>query len=137
MMRGTVLVAALALVAAGCTNNNSTTPTTPSIPTTTDTKSGTVQVKGSDFQTFTVTTTGQVDVTLTAAGPPATIVMGLGVGQSGPGSCGLLPGASTQTAAGSSPQVSGIMTPATYCVMVYDVGNMTAPINYTVTVTHP
>ena len=137
MRRAGLVAVALAFAAAACTKNSDTASTTPSTPKTTDTKTGTVQVKGSDFQTFTVTTAGEVDVTLTAAGPPSTIVMGLGIGQTGSGSCSPLAGATQQTAAGSSPQVTGILTPATYCVTVFDVGNQTAPVSYTVTVAHP
>jgi hypothetical protein len=137
--RAACVLVLLALGAAACNNNSSSssTPTTPTVPTTTDTLSGTVQVKGSDFKPFTVTTAGEVDVTLTAAGPPATIVMGLGIGTTGTGACVLIPNSSALTAAGSSAQVSGIMSPGTYCVLVYDVGNQTDAVSWTATVHHP
>jgi len=76
-------------------------------------------------------------VTLTAAGPPSTIVMGVGVGTPASGSCSLLNGATEQTAAGTSPQVTGKVTPGVLCVEVYDVGNESAPVSYTVSVSHP
>ena len=138
MTRAAWLLIAVALGAAACSNNSdSTTPTTPTTPKTTDTLSGTVAVKGSDFKPFTVNTAGEVDVTLTAAGPPSTITMGIGIGTPVGGACPLIPNASALTAAGTSPQVTGIMSPGTYCVLVYDVGNRTDAVSWTATVLHP
>jgi len=34
-------------------------------------------------------------------------------------------------------QLSGTTSAGTLCVQVYDIGNQTAPVSYTVTVTHP
>ncbi len=128
-----------ALAAAGCGGGSSSTgtTTTPSVTVKTDTFDGTVAIHGSDSHTFSVTQTGEVDVTLTAAGPPSTIVMGLGVGTSSDSTCTLLPGASTNTQAGSTAQLMGKVSAGTLCVQVYDVGNQTATVNYTVTVAHP
>jgi hypothetical protein len=78
-----------------------------------------------------------VNVTLTAAGPPSTIVMGVGVGTPKDSGCVLLAGASTQTAAGAAVQLAGTVSAGTLCVQVYDVGNQTASVSYTVTVAHP
>ena len=124
---------ALALMVSACHSNPSTSPTAAS-GLTTETFTGTVAVNGSDSKTFTVTVTGVVSATLTAAPVP----MGLGVGQPGGASgCVLLPGGSTTATAGTLAQLAGEVTPGTFCVQVYDVGNQTAPVNYTVTVTHP
>jgi ABC-type phosphate transport system substrate-binding protein len=68
-MRAPLVIVALALAASACNNSSSSSPTTPTTPKTTDTLTGTVQVKGSSFGPFTVSSTGEVDVTLTAAGP--------------------------------------------------------------------
>jgi hypothetical protein len=137
--RAACLLVALVIGASACNNSStdSTSTTTPTTPMTTDTLSGTVQVKSSDFKPFTVTNAGEVDVTLTAAGPPSTIIMGVGIGTLGTGTCVLIPNGSTLTAGGSSSQVMGIMSPGTYCVMVYDVGNQTDAISWTATVLHP
>jgi len=89
------------------------------------------------MNTFTVTNAGQVMATLTAAGPPSTVAVGLGIGTPGDNVCGVLPGASVVTAAGSSSQLGGILTPGSYCVTVYDVGNQTAAVTYSLTVVHP
>jgi hypothetical protein len=138
MTRAGLLIVALALGAAACGSSSDTSsPTTPTTPKTTDTLSGTVPVKSSDFKPFTVTTAGEVDLTLTAAGPPSTIVMGVGIGTPGAAGCTLIPNASALTPAGTAPQVTGIMSPGTYCVLVYDVGNQTDAVSWTATVLHP
>jgi hypothetical protein len=128
---------ALAIGASACGSSDSTTSTTPTVARTTDTFTGTVAVGGRDFHSFTITATGTVDVTLTAATPPATIVMGLNIGIPGDSKCPAMAGASTLTAAGASVQLSGIASPGLLCVDVHDVGNQSLPVSYTVTVTHP
>ena len=132
-------VVALVLWASACHKNatTDTTTATPSVTLTTDTFSGTVPVKGSDAKNFTVAQTGSVNVTLTAAGPPSTVVMGIGVGTPKDSGCALLPGGSTNTPAGAAVQLAGTVTAGTLCVQVYDVGNQTAAVSYTVTVAHP
>ena len=98
---------------------------------------GNVDVGSSDFKPFTAAQAGTVNVTLTAAGPPPTIFMGVGVGTPSGTTCALLSGGSTITPAGTSAQLSGTISAGSYCVEVYDVGNQTAQISYTVTVAHP
>jgi len=127
---------ALALVLASAACGGSSSSTTPSTTTTTDTFNGTVAVGSADFHPFTVTTTGQVNVTLTAAGPPSTITMGIGVGLVSGSTCTIVAGGSVNTPAGTSAQLNGTVSPGTYCVQVFDIGNQTAPITYTVTVNH-
>lgn len=133
-----ILAVTLLLLSSAC-HRNDTSPgtTTPSIMVTTETFTGTVPVRGSALHSFTVAQTGTVNVTLTAAGPPSTIVMGVGIGTSRDAGCALLAGASTSTAAGAAVQLAGTVTPGTLCVQVYDVGNQTAAVSYTVTVAHP
>jgi hypothetical protein len=136
MKRLYALLLALALASAACKKDDA--PTTPSAPTTkTDTFTGTVQVKSSANHTFTVDNSGQVSVTLTAASPPATIAMGIAVGTPANGACGRLSGATTTTAAGATAQLTGVVSPGMLCVEIFDVGNQTAAVTYTVTVTHP
>jgi hypothetical protein len=126
------------VVAGGCSGNDTTAPTTPSAATrTTDRFTGTVLVGGSDFHSFPITATGSIDVTLTAATPPATVVMGIGIGIVVDGKCSEMPGAATQTAAGASVQLSGIVSPGTLCVDVRDLGAASGPVTYSLTVTHP
>jgi hypothetical protein len=49
----------------------------------------------------------------------------------------LFAGASASTPAGTSPQLSGTVSPGMLCVEVRDLGNQAAPVTYTVAVTHP
>ena len=107
------------------------------MPITTDTFSGTVNVGSQDIHTFTASQNGEVDVTLTSAAPPSTIVMGLGIGVPNGSSCTLVAGGSIQTAAGTTSQLYGIVSSGTYCVDVYDVGNAASPVTYSVNVAHP
>jgi len=130
------LMLALAFASAACKKDDA--PTTPSAPPTkTDTFTGTVQVKSSVNHTFTVEQSGQVSVTLTAASPPPTIVMGIGVGTPANGACGVLQGASVVAAASATAQLTGVVSPGMLCVAISDVGNQTTAVTYTVTVTHP
>jgi hypothetical protein len=134
------LLAACALATAGCSTSaatsTSTLPTAPTTPATTENFSGTVQVGGSDANPFTVTLSGQaINLTLTSAGPPSTIFMGFGVGSWDGTTCTLLSGGFITTQANAA-QLSGNINSGQYCLMVYDVGNMSAPVTYTATVTH-
>jgi hypothetical protein len=114
-----------------------TTSPTPTATRTTDTFSGSVPINGSAFHAFSVSQSGEVDVTLTAAAPPSTIVMGIGLGMVVDSICERLPGATASVPSGSSAQLAGIVTPGTLCAEVFDVGNQAAPVSYTITVTHP
>lgn len=126
-----------ALSAAACTDRSDSSATTPTTTQPMETFSGTVAVGGSSAHNFSVSTAGTVTVTLTAASPPDSVVMGVGIGAPSGSSCALLTGASVNTAAGPTAQLSGLVTPAALCVQVYDVGNQTSAVAYTVTVAHP
>ena len=137
-----VVIAFLSLVTAGCTlgggggSSSTTTPVAPTVSATTETFSGTVNVGGSDTHNFNVAQSGgQVSVTLTAAGPPATIFMGVGVGTPSGSSCSLI-AQSPPSQAGTAAVLSGTAQAGAYCVSVFDIGNQTAPITYSVTVSH-
>jgi hypothetical protein len=134
--RGPALAASLAIVAA-CGGNNSSSSTTPSAARTTESFSGTVPLGGSAFHSFRVSATGQTEVTLTAASPPATVVMGVALGTVDDAGCTPLAGGMVNTPAGSSPQLAGLTSAATLCVQIKDVGSQTGPVTYSVSVTHP
>ena len=125
--------AALGIVACTKSSTSSTTPTTPSTKST-DTFSGTVAVKGTDAHNFTVNSSGEVDVTLTVTNPSVT--MGLSVGVPNGSACPAIGGGSVVANAGSTAQLSGVLSPATYCVAVFDIGNQSQSVSYTVTVAH-
>jgi hypothetical protein len=123
----------------GSNSGPSTSPsTTPPLAPTSETFTGTVAVGGSDFHPFTVKlSNGQVTADLTAAGPPPTITVGLGIGTFANGVCSLLQNGAVLATGGPTPQLSGSnFTTGTYCVAVFDAGNQQADITYSVTVTH-
>ncbi|MCU1386215.1 MAG: hypothetical protein JWL71_4912 [Acidobacteria bacterium] len=135
---GGCVIASLFLISAmACTGSNSTTATAATSTRTSDTFSGTVAVGGHDVHNFSAAAAGTIDVTLTAVTPASTAVMGISVGLAGDGGCSALAGASVQAVAGSAAQLSGIVTLGTLCVDVHDVGTLSAPVGYTVTVVHP
>jgi|SRR5262245_27344288 len=137
MRRVIPLALLITLATVACDNGSSTPLPTSSSALTTETFSGSVAVGSSDFHTFTATQGGTVSVTLNTAGPPATIYMGLGIGTPSSSTCALLSGATADTQAGTTSQLSGTLDAGTYCVEVFDVGNETIPVNYSVTVAHP
>jgi hypothetical protein len=125
---------AFALTMAACSSSDPTsTVTSPSATTTTEPFTGTVQPNfGVDSHAFTVAQAGSVSVTLSAAGPPATIFMGVGIGTPS----AIISGDSTIAPASATAQLTGTLAAGSYCVQVYDVGNQAAPITYSVTVAH-
>src|SRR5262245_23158327 len=133
---------ALAVASAACTSSDHLTgPSlgdggTTTVPASTETFNGTVPVGGSDIHTFNALA-GPLTVTLNSAGPPATIVMGVGVGTPNGSACTIFNGGSVNTSAGSSAQLTGsINSPGPLCVQVSDIGNQTASVTYRVTVIH-
>src|SRR4051794_35241378 len=97
----------LALIGAGCDNSGSATVAPTPVAPTTEMFTGTVDPGGSASHNFTVSQAGEIDITLTAAGPPTTIFMGLGIGTPSGTTCTLLSNGSLNTQAGTVPQLSG------------------------------
>ena len=138
MKRLVLAAAALAALATACGGSTSSSPVASTPATlTTETFMGIVQPAGTNVHNFNVTTPGTVNVTMTAAGPPATITMGLGLGNpDSSGNCIYI--TTTQaTASTTTPQITGTLTASgAYCVAIGDVGNAAGPISYTITVSH-
>jgi hypothetical protein len=136
---GLALLVATVGAAGGCSSGSSSPLTTaPSTALITETFPGTVPVLGSDVHSFTASQAGEVDVTLTAVGPPTTIQVGLAIGSLASANstiCLPISGGATTATTGST--LTGTLNAGTYCVMVFDVGNDTGPLTYTVTVKHP
>ena len=135
-MRAACVSVAGAVVFCLSTACGSSTPVsaTPSI---TQNFSGTVQPGGSDTNNFTVTQYGEVDITVTSLGPPATIQEGLAIGSVVGGACS--PGSVAQgpVNAATTPQFVNPLNAGAYCVTVYDIGNQAGPVQYALTVLHP
>jgi hypothetical protein len=136
--RRLALFVALALSAVACDTADPTTssaaPTT-AVPPTVETFTGTVAVGSKDVKPFNILLTGgTVTVTLTAAGPPSTIAMALGIGNFAGSTCTLIQSVPAQ--ASTTPQIAGTANAGAYCVVVSDSGAQTGPVTYAVTVAH-
>lgn len=142
-----IVVVAVALSAAGCTNNTTTpsstaaatttTTTTTTTPTTSEPFAATVPVGGAAFYSFNIAVNGTVNVTLTSVsgpGVPATVQLGLGIGTPAGLDCSVT--SSVTAGAGTTPQLTGTFGPGLFCVRVYDVGNLSGPAAFSVTIAH-
>jgi len=136
-----LLAVAALLPACQSSDNSNNTPLQPTVvepPRSTKTFSGTVAVLGQNRHDFTTLQNGTVDITLTAASPPDGIVLRLGLGQPSTTdsvTCTNQFGISTDTKAGTAPQISLPAPAGAYCIAVLDIGQATGPVNYTVAVT--
>ena len=133
---GMLLMAALIFCGA-CESATSSTPTTPTPATTTEAFTATIEQLGSSTHAFTVTTTGPVEVKLTAVEPLATMALGVAVTTGGSVCGGDV--AKTDNARTGATALSGTAAAGSYCVRVFDAGNIPAetPVTYSVEVTHP
>ena len=122
-----------ALVTAGCADPMAPATPVPNVPTLTDTFSDTLLVAGVNTHQFTVTAVGGVKITLSSLNPGPSV--GLGVGTPSVGSCTLID--RVTAVAGQSVLLSGTATvPGSYCVAIFDLGNLVEPAAYTLNVLH-
>ena len=127
-----VLPASMMMMSA-CSNPFASSPSTGT--STTDTFNGALAPNSSLVFTFTVTTAGNVAVTLTSVSPSTTNPLGLGVGPSNNGAC-TIANSTSGAIASSNAQLSVSENPGTYCVKVSDAGSLTTTSTVTVTVAH-
>ena len=140
LLRPIVIAFALVMAACGGDDTSTTTPT-PTGPSS-QLFEGQLQNRGdSQFFSFAVTTAGDASVTLasvTTASTPGTslnLPLGVGLGKPVGTDCSLTQ--QTTTGPGLVPQLtSSNLAVATYCVKVFDVGNLTVPVNFAVRITH-
>lgn len=133
MKRMFLAVLGVALVTTGCADPIAPVTPTLAVPTITDTFSDTLLQLGANTHQFTVTVVGGVKVTLTSVEPGAAV--GLGIGTPSFGSCTLVD--QVESVAGSAVLLSGTATvPGSYCVTIYDLGNLVEPAVYTINVLH-
>ena len=83
---------------------------------------------------------GNVSITLAslvpkAPGPALSKVMGLGVGTPNGTECAVTN--SVTTAPGLTAQLVNSLTAATYCTKIYDLGELTGPVDFAVRIVHP
>jgi hypothetical protein len=148
MSATTAAILGLMMFGTACSHSSTTSPSATSTTTTTATAAaptvsesftGTLPVAGFKFYSFNIAVNGTVNVTLNSvsgAGVPATVQLGLGIGQPS----GLDCAATTTVTAGitaAAPQTTGTFGPGLFCVRVSDVGNLFAPANFNITIAHP
>src|SRR5207253_5096762 len=112
-----------------------TTPAPIADPTSTENFSGTLAVGGTNFYSFIIVQNGTVNITLlsiSGSGVPSTAQVGLAIGNPAGTSCTTL--AMATTGAGSAVQLTGTYAPNLYCVKIYDVGNLIAPVTFAITI---
>lgn len=139
-MRAILRVASLFACAAslaGCTTyfqtpTSSTETTTPPDPSTFTSR---LARGGFASRSFTLTTAGTIQATLTEITPPVPVGLGVGIPQSDGGGCNV--SRSVETTAGASPQLSIAADAGAYCVKVFDMGHIEEAASFSVTVTHP
>ena len=126
----------LAVLASACSN-----PTSPSETTTTSsdavTFASTLAPGGTASQSFIAAGAGTVAVTLTSTSP-AGLSMGIGVGipsSAVRGGCSLA--RTAWTPAGSQPQLQIDVDTGSYCVQVYDSGQLTETASFSLSYVHP
>lgn len=133
--RRIALVMMLACLAAGC--ETTITSPTPVADTATMLKefSNVIVPGGSASREFTLTAAGPIGITLKSTTPDGVLV-GVGIGiPRGNGSCAL--SAAVETVAGATAQITLNADVGAYCARVYDLGTLTAPLPFTISISRP
>jgi hypothetical protein len=126
---------ALVLALASCGNDNTTTPDNGTTgERATETFSGTLAPRSATWHSFTVQAAGNVDVTLTSLSVQGNTAVGVGIGTTPTNGCDVQ---AWNNASVQGTVITAPINPGAFCVMVYDAGNVTDNVAYTVTVVHP
>ena len=130
-------VVSLVLWSTACTTyfETPTSPTTASPAPDPSTFASQLVKGGFASRAFTLTNTGTIQITLSSVTP--SVVVGLGVGIPRPDGSACSLSKSVDTTAGSAPQLAVPADPGTYCVKIYDVGQIEDSVTFAITVTHP
>jgi hypothetical protein len=123
---------AAALTFAACGGSSATTPNPTATPTT-DTFTGTLAAGGVAAHAFTVAQAGTLTVALATLSPQTTITVGLGLGQPSGTTCSIT-SIDEKAKMGSVEQIT--VDAGSYCVAIYDLGNVQTSDTFTITITH-
>lgn len=135
MLRGTIGIALVTLLGAGCKDPQPPAAPTPVAASLTDSFSGSLLVAGNNSHTFNVQAVGGVSVSLTSVEPGA--ALRIGVGTPSGASCLVTTGSFLTVVPGPQAQLVGTATvTGELCVSVSDAGNLVEPVSYTVVVFH-
>jgi hypothetical protein len=114
-------------------NSSNAAPTNISTPTNVDLFSSTVGPRGSATHQLAVFFNGATTLTLASAG--AAVTVGVSYGAWDGQTCRFF--ATLNAAASANPLLSTAVDPGNYCIRVFDVGQLTAPILFTLDTVHP
>jgi hypothetical protein len=135
-----ITIILLSIAAVAC-NGDAATPTSPTVVTvTTETFASRLDVGGSRFYSFTVTSGGSVSAELasvTAASTGAVMGTILELGLGVPAGTGCAVSITRDVTAALTTQLLTSFQPGIHCVRVADVGDMTVPIRFAVRFAHP
>ena len=137
-VRGLSLIIGFAFLAGACADNTLSTPTTPTRSITTDTFSGTFDRQGTSANPFTVAATGTITISLIEVRPLSNMALGVAIGIWDGINCFALSPTNDNARVGSA-ALSGTADAGSYCVLVYDSGNVPGnfAVSYTIQVAHP
>jgi hypothetical protein len=124
----------LAAVLAACGGSDNPNPTAPTVDTVTEQFSGTLTVNGAQTHTFTVPRQGGILAVLADLTPDGGVV-GFQLGTQNGTLCTAV--ISADTAAEGTRIVGATSTSGEICVRIYDVGQLSAPVEYTIQVEYP
>lgn len=126
------MVCPLAAVACGASQDATAAPTPTPV---TENFSGAIDKNGAVTFTFAVTAPGTITASLTNLAPVATLAVGISIGTWDGTVCSA--SLSNDNARVSDQLTGNTSVTGSYCIRVYDVGNITATEQVAVTVTHP
>jgi len=132
-----LLVTAALPLSGACGSSSGTSTVAPTPVRTTESFTSTLDQLGSVTNGFTVAAAGTVQVKLTDVEPLTTMALGVAV-TTGGSACGSDIAQNTNAKSGTT-ALSGNAAVGSYCVRVFDAGNIPAEtsVTYTVEVTHP
>lgn len=132
----TLAALTLALVTVACGEDEPSTPTNPTTPTTvTETYADGIGRNGARTHNFSSSASGRVTATLTTLAPDSALRVGLSLGTWNGSNCQLI--ITNDSATQGSVVIGDTSSFGALCVRIYDVGNITEPITYEITVVHP
>jgi hypothetical protein len=93
-----------------------------------------IQPRGAASTSFPASKDGTVQLTLNSVGSSVSVGFGLGTFDAATG-CKLT--TTVETTGGTDPQIQADVTAGTYCVRIYDIGNLTANSTFVITIVRP
>lgn len=97
---------------------------------------GTIPLGGSDYKEFQIKKNGELQITITSLTPTPNASLGMAIGQPSGGSCILISGYLAPMVANRT-QEFGYLTKGTFCLYLYDTGQMRDNTSYVGKISHP